>query len=87
RLSVSHAVLGGSVAAGVEGGRDTIASSNLGEHARNRGAVFAEFARAWNVADPASGGFRAGLRADSYDDYGSRVSPYAGLTVRVAPPL
>jgi iron complex outermembrane receptor protein len=87
RVSVSHAALGGSVAAGVEGGRDAIASSNLGEHARNRGAVFAEFARAWDVAAPGSGGFRLGLRADSYEDYGSRVSPYAGVTVRVAPPL
>ena len=87
RVSVSHAALGGSVAAGVEGGRDTIASSNLGEHARNRGAVFAEFARAWNAEAPGSGGFRVGLRADSYEDYGSRFSPYAGVTVRVAPPL
>ena len=37
------------------------------------------------ISAPDSGGLRVGLRADSYEDYGWRVSPYAGLTVRAAP--
>ena len=87
RLAATHAALGGSVALGAEGGRDTIASTNLGDHARSRGAVFAEFARPWDTAAPSSGGFRAGLRADAYEGYGSRLSPYAGVTWTLAPPL
>ncbi len=79
--------LGGSVAVGAEGGRDTIASTSLGDHARSRGAAFAEFARAWDSAAPGSGGFRAGLRADAYEGYGSRLSPYAGVTWAIAPPV
>jgi iron complex outermembrane receptor protein len=87
RVAVAHAALGGSIAAGVEGGRESITSTNLGDHERTRGAVFAEYGRAWDPATPDAGGFRAGLRADAYEEYGSRVSPYAGVTVRLARPL
>lgn len=86
-LSATHPALGGSVALGVEGGRETIASTNLGDHARNRGAVFAEFARPWDGATPSAGGFRAGLREDAIEGYGSHVSPYAGATARLLPGL
>jgi iron complex outermembrane receptor protein len=85
RLALAHAAFGGSWAAGVEGGRDTIDSTGLGDHARSRGALFAEYARPWTAASPDGGGFRAGLRADAYEDYASRLSPYAGVTVGVSP--
>ena len=87
RLSVSRAALGGSIAVGIEGGRDTIASASLGDHARGRGAVFAEYGRPWSASSPDSGGLRAGLRADAYEGYSSRLSPYAGVTVRIAAPV
>lgn len=87
RVAASRAALGGSVAVGVEGGRDAIRSTNLGDHGRERGALFAELARAWDAAAPGAGGFRAGLRADAYEGYGSRVSPYAGVALRVAASL
>lgn len=87
RIAATHPALGGSVALGVEGARDTVRSTNLGNHGRTRGAVFAEFARAWDVAGSGAGGFRAGLRADAIEGYGSRLSPYAGATWRIAPPL
>ncbi len=85
RIAATHPALGGSVAFGAEGGRDTVRSTDLGDHGRGRGAVFAEFARPWDVAAPGVGGFRAGLRADTLEGYGSRVSPYAGATWRIAP--
>ncbi len=87
RIAATHAALGGSVALGVEGGRDTVRSTNLGDHGRSRGAVFAEFARAWDGALPGAGGFRAGLRVDAIEGYGSRASPYAGAMWRIAPPF
>jgi iron complex outermembrane receptor protein len=87
RIAATHAALGGSVALGAEGGRDVVRSTSLGDHGRGRGAVFAEFARPWDAAAPGEGGFRAGLRADAIEDYGSRVSPYAGATWRIAPSL
>jgi iron complex outermembrane receptor protein len=80
RMAATHAALGGSVALGVEGGRDAVRSTNLGDHGRARGAVFAEFARPWDGAAPGQEGFRAGLRADAIEGFGSRVSPYAGAT-------
>jgi vitamin B12 transporter len=87
RFAVTHAALGGSVAFGAEGGRDAVRSTSLGDHGRARGAVFAEFARPWDGAAPGAGGLRAGLRVDAIDGYGSRASPYAGATWRIAPPL
>ncbi|MBK9964484.1 MAG: TonB-dependent receptor [Holophagales bacterium] len=68
-------LLGGTLAFGAETGRDTIDSTNLGDHDRSRRAVFAELGRPFSTAKPSAGGFRAGLRADAWDDYGSRVSP------------
>jgi iron complex outermembrane receptor protein len=87
RIAATHAALGGAIAFGAEGGRDSISSASLGDHARGRSAVFAEFARPWDVAAPGEGGFRAGLRADAIEGYGSRVSPYAGVTWRIVPAL
>ncbi len=83
RLAARHALFGGSLAFGAEAGRETIASTNLGSHGRNHGAVFAEFAHGWGAGAPEAGGLRAGLRADSYDGYGSRLSPYAGIALEL----
>ncbi|HVO52654.1 MAG TPA: TonB-dependent receptor [Thermoanaerobaculia bacterium] len=87
RIAAARAALGGAIAFGAEGGRDSVSSATLGDHARGRGAVFVEFARPWDVAAPGAGGFRAGLRADAIEGYGSRVSPYAGATWRIVPAL
>lgn len=84
RLAASRPAFGGTVAFGAEGGRDTIRSTNLGDHERSRGAVFAEFARSWDAGGPGGLGLRAGLRADAIEDSGSRLSPYLGATWRAA---
>lgn len=75
RLVARRPLLGGTLAFGAEAGRDAIESTNLGDHARGRVAAFVELGRAFSTASPSSGGFRAGLRADRYDGYGTRVSP------------
>ena len=75
RLVARRPLLGGTLAVGGETGRDTIDSTNLGDHARARSAAFVELGRPFSTATPSAGGFRAGLRVDTYDDYGSRVSP------------
>lgn len=75
RLVARRALLGGTLAVGVEAGRDTIDSTNLGVDGRSRRAAFAELARAFSTASPASGGFRAGLRADGTEGFDTRVSP------------
>jgi vitamin B12 transporter len=80
RLAARHGFLGGALAFGVEAGRETISSTNLGSHGRDHRALFAELARAWDPGAPAAGSLRAGLRADTYDRYGSRLSPYAGAS-------
>jgi vitamin B12 transporter len=91
RVAARHALFGGSIAVGAEAGRETIASTTLGDHGRNRGAVFVEVARAWSggAGDGAAdaGGFRVGLRADGYEGYGGRLSPYAGIVENVLPRL
>lgn len=87
RVAARHAFLGGNVAFGIEGGRETISSPGLGDHTRNDGALFAEVGRDWDRDAPAGGGFRAGLRADGYEGYGSRLSPYAGASWRADPAL
>lgn len=75
RLLARRPLLGGTLAVGGETGRDTIDSTNLGDHTRSRSAAFVELGRPFSTATPSAGGFRAGLRVDTYDDYGSRVSP------------
>ncbi len=85
RLAATHALLGGTAAFGAEGGRDAVRSTNLGDHGRSRGALFAEWARPWDAASPEAGGFRLGLRADAIETAGSRLSPYVGATYRIAP--
>ena len=78
RLVARHALLGGTLALGAEGGGDSIESTNLGDRSRSRGAAFAELGRAFSTASPSAGGFRLGVRADRYEGYGTRVSPQAG---------
>jgi len=87
RAAARHALFGGSIAFGAEAGHETIASTNLGSHARSHGAVFAEIAHAWGAGTQAAGELRAGLRADVYEAYGSRLSPYAGVSREVLPRL
>ncbi|MEO8586586.1 MAG: TonB-dependent receptor [Acidobacteriota bacterium] len=87
RTAARHALFGGALAFGVEAGRETIASTNLGSHGRNRGAVFAEFAHPWSAGDAAAAGVRAGLRADAYEGYGAHLSPYVGVFHEVLPRL
>jgi iron complex outermembrane receptor protein len=87
RTAARHALFGGTFAFGVEIGRETISSTNLGSHGRDHGALFAEFARAWDPAASSTAGLHAGLRADAYESYGSRLSPYAGVAWDAAAPL
>ncbi len=87
RTAARHALLGGSFAFGVEAGRESISSTNLGNHGRDHGALFAEFARAWDPAASSTAGVHAGLRADDYQGFGSRLSPYAGVAWDVAAPI
>ena len=87
RSAARHALLGGTLAFGAEAGRETISSTSLGSHGRDHGALFAEFARAWDPAGPSQAGLHAGLREDAYEGYGSRLSPYAGIAWDAAPPL
>lgn len=75
RLVARRTFLGGTLALGGEAGRDTIDSTSLGDRSRPREAFFAELGRPFSVASPSSGGFRAGLRVDRYDGFGSRLSP------------
>ncbi len=79
RAAARHALLEGTFAFGAEAARETISSTNLGSHGRDHGALFAEFARAWIPGSSSAAGLRAGLRADLYEGYGSRLSPYAGV--------
>jgi iron complex outermembrane receptor protein len=87
RTAARHALGGGTFAFGVEAGRETISSTNLGSHGRDHGALFAEFARAWDPAASSTAGLHAGVRADEYEGYGSRLSPYAGVAWDAAAPL
>ncbi|HEX5854851.1 MAG TPA: TonB-dependent receptor [Thermoanaerobaculia bacterium] len=87
RAAARHALFGGTLAFGAEAGRETISSTNLGSHGRDHGALFTEFAHAWDAAAPAAGSLRAGLRLDMYEGYGSRLSPYAGAAWGALPGL
>ncbi len=84
RTAARHALFGGTFAFGAEAGRETISSTNLGSHGRDHGALFAEVARAWDPAGSSTAGLHAGLRADFYESYGSRLSPYAGVAGNAA---
>lgn len=87
RTAARHGLGGGTFAFGVEAGRETISSTNLGSHGRDHGALFAELARAWDPAASSTAGLHAGVRADAYEGYGSRLSPYAGVAWDAAAPL
>lgn len=88
RLFGRRALWGGSLAIGVEAGRETISSTNLGSHGRSHEAVFLELARRLDTSRaedaPGAAGFRVGLRADRYDDFGSRLSPQLAVHVVAA---
>jgi iron complex outermembrane receptor protein len=83
RAAARHALFGGSFAFGAEAGRESITSTNLGNRGRDHGALFAELAHPLGPA----GGVRAGMRADVYEGYGSRLSPYGGATWDALPRL
>ncbi len=79
RLFARRPLLGGTLAAGFEEGREAIRSTNLGDHGRDRSAFFAEYGLPFDREHPADGGLRVGLREDIYQTFGSRFSPRAGL--------
>jgi vitamin B12 transporter len=79
RLYARHTVLGGTAVVGLEAGGQSVASTNLGDHSRSRTALFLEFGRPFDTAAPQGGGFRVGLRGDDYSDFGSHLSPHAGV--------
>lgn len=87
RLWARHAFLGGTAAFGAEAGGDSIDSTTLGSHSRRRGAIFLEYGRPFETADPSAGGFRIGLRGDEYSDFGTNWSPHAGVWFAASPGL
>lgn len=80
RLFGRRALLGGTLAVGLEAGREAIRSTNLGARSRDHGALFVELGRPFDLGRPGAGSFRIGLRADAYDGFGSRLSPHASLS-------
>lgn len=81
RLFARTPLLGGSLVLGAEAGRESIESTNLGVRRRDRVAGFLEVGRPFDVDAPGRGGLTAGLRADAYDGFGSRLSPHAAVSV------
>jgi iron complex outermembrane receptor protein len=81
RLVARHPLLGGTLAAGGEAGRESIRSATLGDHDRGHQALFGEFARPLVTGAPDSGGVRLGLRWDQFEGFGSRLSPLASAWV------
>lgn len=73
----------GRLAGGVEGYRDLLRSSNLGDRDESRAAGFAEVS-AGSVAGAA---LSAGARADWHSRYGAFLAPSLAGAVRVARPL
>ena len=84
RLVARRELLGGTIAAGFEAGREAIRSTNLGDHRRDRGALFVEAGRPFLAADPGAGGLWRGLRLDSWEGYDTRLSPLLAVHVRAA---
>jgi vitamin B12 transporter len=79
-ITARRPLWGGSLAVGGEAGREVITSTNLGHHARNHGALFLEYGRPFDASAPGLGAFRIGLRGDTDEGFGSRLSPRAGLS-------
>ena len=79
RLSARRSLAGGTVVLAAEAGGQSISSTGLGEHSRNLGALLVEYSRPFDTAAPGRAGFRAGLRADDYSDFGSHLSPWGGV--------
>ena len=69
RSESSYLILGG------EATRESIDSSNLGDHGRYRGALFAEYSGIWGLF-----GLGAGFRLDSSRGYAREVSPSLRLS-------
>ncbi|HEV8266753.1 MAG TPA: TonB-dependent receptor, partial [Thermoanaerobaculia bacterium] len=76
RVYARAPLFGGTVAFGVEAGREAIRSTNLGDHTRDHGAFFAELGRSFGTASVS-----AGFRADTYEGFGSRLSPRLALSL------
>jgi iron complex outermembrane receptor protein len=79
RLSARRSLAGGTVVLTAEAGGQSISSSGLGEHSRSLGALLVEYCRPFDTAAPGRAGFRAGLRADDYSDFGAHLSPWGGV--------
>lgn len=87
RISAGRGLLGGSVLLAAEFGSQSIDSTLLGSHSRTLGAVLADFGRPFDTAAPDRAGFRAGLRADGYSDFGWNLSPWGALWWAPSPSL
>lgn len=85
RVVARRPFLGGTLAVGLEAGRESISSTNLGDHRRDRGALFLEAGRPFDGSRPEGGGAKLGLRIDSYEGYGTRVSPLVTAHLALAP--
>ena len=72
---------GGTVTIGGEGGGTWIRSNNLGDHTLQRISGFGE----WRQPAGARVQFDASLRADRYSEFGTSVSPSAGISWWAAP--
>jgi len=79
RIYARRALWGGTAVVGAEYGGQSIDSARLGDHVRNRGALFLEYGRPFEATAPDRAGFRLGLRGDDYTDFGSRLSPHVGV--------
>ena len=71
----THALAGGSIAVGAEGGGDWIRSTNLGDHELARLSAFSEWRQTFNARTHVD----ASVRLDQYSEFGTSVSPSAGL--------
>jgi iron complex outermembrane receptor protein len=68
------------ITAGVEGGGDWIRSSNLGDHELGRVSAFAE----WRQQAGSRTHVEGGVRVDRYSQFGTAMSPSAGVRFSVA---
>ncbi len=85
RLSARRPFLGGQLVLGTEGARESIESTNLGDHTRDRLAAFLEFGTPLVPKNPDKAALRLGLRWDRYEDFGSRLTPQISLSYGLTP--
>jgi len=79
-LSVSMDMPLGRIAYGTDLAREEIHSTSLGNHARDRQAVFLE-----SVILPDPWGIQTGVRADHYSSFGWELNPSAGVSLELSP--